>query len=59
MHDSERRQPSLFRKLSEAIKRFIKKEPGQPEDPYAFVMAPKRRPPNSRSAAAVLELPEE
>ena len=45
--------------LIEKIKRFFKKEPELPEDPYAYVTAPKKPRSPYRSAAAVAELPEE
>ncbi len=45
--------------LIEKIKRLFKKEPGLPEDPYAYVTAPKKPKSPYRSAAAVAELPEE
>ena len=35
------------------------KEPETPEDPYAYVGAPKKPRPYNRGAAAVAELPEE
>jgi hypothetical protein len=34
-------------------------EPGSPEDPYAYVAAPRKPRPSPRRAAAVAELPEE
>ncbi|MGB6687268.1 MAG: hypothetical protein WBE76_05445 [Terracidiphilus sp.] len=34
-------------------------EPTEPEDPYAYRMAPLRRPPSRGGAAAVVELDEE
>jgi hypothetical protein len=45
--------------LIEKIKRFFKKEPELPEDPYAYVTAPKTPRSPYRSAAAVAELPED
>ncbi len=41
------------------IRRASRKEPDQPQDPYAYVMAPKKPRPSNRSAAAVAELPED
>jgi hypothetical protein len=42
-----------FQELWRGIKRFLKRDPETPEDPYAFVGAPKRpRPPYRRAAAA-------
>lgn len=45
--------------LIEKIKRLFRKEPELPEDPYAYVTAPKKPRSPYRSAAAVAELPEE
>jgi hypothetical protein len=39
-----------------AKKPFGKKPPPQPEDPYAYRMAPVRRGPKGRSGAAVAEI---
>jgi len=39
------------------LKRIFRKP--EPEDPYAYKMAPVRRPPRGRSGAAVAELEEE
>lgn len=38
------------------LKRLLGKRPGQPGDPYAYVMAPVRRGPKGRSGAAVAEV---
>lgn len=48
---------SRLRALMEAVKRLLRKEPEPPEDPYAYVGAPKKpRPPHlSASAAEPLE----
>ncbi len=43
----------------DALKRFFKRKPNLPEDPYAYVRAPKRPRNPSRSASAVAELPDE
>jgi hypothetical protein len=45
--------------LIEKIKRLFKKEPELPEDPYAYVTAPKKPRSPYRSAAAVVELPKD
>ena len=45
--------------LIEKIKHFFKREPERPEDPYAYVTAPKKPRSPYRSAAAVAEWPEE
>ncbi len=50
--------PSRFRKLLERLKQLFRRKP-EPEDPYAYRMAPVRRPPRGRSGAAVAELDEE
>jgi hypothetical protein len=41
------------------IRRASRKEPEQPQDPYAYVTAPRKPITPNRSAAAVAELPEE
>jgi hypothetical protein len=47
---------SSWRKLVEFVKRrFGKKPPSSPADPYACVMAPVSRGPKGRSGAAVVE----
>ena len=38
------------------LKRLLGKKPAQPEDPYAYRMAPLRRSPRQGGAAAVVEL---
>jgi hypothetical protein len=52
-------KPGRIRAALERIKNFFRKEPDPPADPYAYVTAPKKPRPSNRSAAAVLELPEE
>lgn len=58
-------EPSIVSKLNriraalEGIKKLFRKDPEPPVDPYAYVTAPKKPRPSSRSAAAVLELPED
>jgi hypothetical protein len=47
-----------FQRLIEALKRMFRRKP-EPEDPYAYRLAPLRRPPRDRSGAAVAELDEE
>ena len=51
------RRPSRLEQLLRKLKKWIKSEPepepGSPEDPYAYVGAPKKpRPPNRSAAAA-------
>ncbi len=41
------------------IKRFFKPKPDTPEDPYAYVTAPKKPRPPYRSAAAVADRSED
>lgn len=58
-------KPGRIRAALERFLRFlrrrpgIRKEPDTPQDPYAYVGAPKRPRTPNRSAAAVAELPEE
>lgn len=44
----------------EKLKRLLRKrrEPEAPEDPYAYVTAPKRPRPSSRSSAAIADIEE-
>jgi len=49
---------SYLRRLLAQMKMLFRRKP-EPEDPYAYRTAPLRRPPNSRSGAAVAELDEE
>ncbi len=50
-----------FRKMIEGLKRLLRRKPGPelPEDPYAYVTAPRKPPPSSRAAAAVADHPQE
>jgi hypothetical protein len=41
-----------LRQWIEKVKRFLKREPDSPDDPYALVGAPKKPRPPRRSAAA-------
>ncbi len=43
----------LFRALRDRLRKML--NPPEPEDPYAYRMAPLRRPPGGRSAAATAE----
>jgi hypothetical protein len=52
------RSASHLQRLLDRLKRLFRRKP-EPEDPYAYVTAPLRRPPHSRSGAAVAELDEE
>jgi hypothetical protein len=47
------RHKSKFGELWEALKRMLRRNPEPPEDPYAYVGAPKKpRPPYRRASAA-------
>jgi hypothetical protein len=52
------RSSSYLGRLLERLKRLFRPKP-EPEDPYAYRMAPVKRPPRGRSGAAVAELDEE
>lgn len=58
-----KRDTNLIRRLQtrliELLKRRRNRPRPEPEDPYAYRMAPLRRPPHGRSGAAVAELDEE
>jgi hypothetical protein len=54
----KRSRSSYLQRLLDRLKRLLRRKP-EPEDPYAYVTAPLRRPPHSRSGAAVAELDEE
>jgi hypothetical protein len=47
------------REWLDTVKRFFKRKPDGPEDPYAYVTAPKKPRPPYRSAATVEDRPEE
>ena len=49
---------SLLKRLLDRIARLVRRKP-EPEDPHAYRTAPLRRPPLSRSGAAVAELDDE
>jgi hypothetical protein len=53
-----RSENQRFREWLNRVKRFFKRKPEAPEDPYSYVMAPKKPRSPSRSAAAVADLPE-
>ena len=61
MKSDKKRPTRPLRKLLDRLKRFFmpRIEPTEPEDPYAYRMAPLRRPPSKGGAAAVAELDEE
>jgi hypothetical protein len=47
------------REWLDTVKRFFKRKPDAPEDPYAYVTAPKKPRPPYRSAAAVADRAED
>jgi len=51
-----RENRSRFKIVLDVLKRLLGKKPAQPEDPYAYAMAPLRRGPKGRSGAAVAEI---
>jgi len=51
-----RKNRSRFKIVLDALKRLLGKKPAQPEDPFAYAMAPLRRGPKGRSGAAVVEI---
>jgi hypothetical protein len=54
MRDGGKR--SRLKAALDFLKRSVGKKPAQPEDPYAYAMAPLRRGPKGRSGAAVAEV---
>lgn len=54
----QKKRANPFQRVLESLKRLFRRKP-EPEDPYAYRMAPLRRPPHGRSGAAVAELDEE
>ena len=51
-----RSRQSRIRDFVEKVKRFFKRKPEWPDDPYALVGAPKKPRPPHRSAAAAEQL---
>jgi hypothetical protein len=49
---------SYLQRVLEQLRRLFRPKP-EPEDPYAYKMAPVRRPPRGRSGAAVAEIEED
>ncbi len=58
MTKKESGSTSRLQRLLDRLKLLFRRKP-EPDDPYAYVTAPLRRPPQSRSGAAVAELDEE
>ena len=54
-----RSKTGRIRAALERIKRLFRRRPDVPEDPYAYVTAPKKPRPPGRSAAAVAEKPDD
>ncbi len=54
-----RHSESRIRAILNSIRRFFKRKPVVPEDPYAYVTVPKGPRPPHRSAAAVADKPED
>jgi hypothetical protein len=52
---TDRSQDSRLKQLLYRLKRLLKREPEPPEDPYAYVGAPKKPRPPLRSASAAVE----
>lgn len=52
-----RSQSGPIRNTLRRLRRLFRKKPDHPEDPYAYVMAPKKPRPPYRSASAVAEKP--
>jgi len=53
---SGNRKHGRLRSLIEKVKRFLKRDPESPDDPYAMVGAPKKPRPPRRSASAFAPL---
>jgi hypothetical protein len=58
MSNAQNKSKSPLRELLERLKQLFRRKP-EPEDPYAYRMAPLRRPPRDRSGAAVAEIDED
>ena len=61
-HMSKAEQSRILRMIKNLLSLFgrkMRREPEAPQDPYAYVTAPKKPRPSNRSSAAVAELPEE
>lgn len=61
MKHSQKRSKRSLRELLNRLRQFFMPwvEPTEPEDPYAYRMAPLRRPPSKGGTAAVAELDED
>ena len=56
MKNHDRRSIRSLRDLLNRLKLMFRRKPAEPDDPYAYRMAPLRRPPHKGGAAAVAEL---
>ncbi len=54
-----KRSQSRLRHVLDRVRRWWKREPDIPADPFAYRMAPLRRGPKGRSGAAAVAEPEE
>jgi hypothetical protein len=59
MKSKQKRPTRPLKDLLNLLKRLFERKPAEPEDPYAYRMAPLRRPPHKGGAAAVAELDED
>jgi hypothetical protein len=50
--------PAGIQKLKDTISRLLKRQPEPPEDPYSYVTARRGPRPGGRSAAAVVDEPD-
>lgn len=50
---------ALFPALTRLFQRILRRDPAEPQDPYARVLVPVRRGTGGRSAAVAIEEPEE
>jgi hypothetical protein len=55
---AKNKHPSRLRRIMDAVKRLLKRDPEPPEDPHSYITARRKPRPGSNSAAAVAELPE-
>ena len=59
MKNRERRSIRSLEELLNRLRQIYRRKPAEPEDPYAYRMAPLGRPPGRGGAAAVAELDED
>ena len=56
----QERSSSYWQWVMDRLKRLLRRKADpEPEDPYAYRMAPVRRPPHGRSGAAVADVEDE